>query len=676
MGNEAIARGALEAGVKVCAAYPGNPSSEIIGTLAGVAEELGLHVEWSINEKVAMEVAAAASLSGLRGLCAMKQNGLNVASDFLLNLNLTGCRGGLVVVVADDPAGISSSNEEDSRIFAKLGDLPLLEPANFQEAKEMTREAFNISERLGLPVMIRSVTRVSHARGNVTLDELPQFSPRPGFDLSRPCLAVPAVTNHKILHEKLKRAKEIFAESSFNFYRGPEKPDLMVITSGSGYMYSLEAVINLKVEKRVGILKLGTTWPLPEEFLLKHLRRSENFLFIEEVDPFLENNVKELFAQNCFDLGVKRFFGKASQTVADVGDLNPEIVTSAIQTLLSIQYIPRPEDYSRRAQEAVAGLVPPRAHSFCAGCPHRATYWAIKTALAMDGRDGFVLGDIGCYSLGMGPSGFFQMKTLHAMGSGTGLACGFGQLERFGLDQPVVAVCGDSTFYHAAMPALANAYYNGANFLLLLLDNSATAMTGFQPHPGTGSTATGGAAPVIDLKAICEVLGARVEVVDPFDIEEAVETILRLIRMEKGVNPVRNSRETLNHAEAAGPRGPLSEPEALPTGAEAPLGRSLSRRLARREHGEIISNGVKVLILKRECALVSGKRQKKLFRVEVDQERCLGEACGCNRLCTRIFKCPGLMSDQATGRARIDEAICNGCGVCAGICPASAIRKV
>jgi indolepyruvate ferredoxin oxidoreductase alpha subunit len=455
--------------------------------------------------------------------------------------------------------------------------------------------------------------------------------------------------NHKALHEKLKSARERFEGSPFNFYRGPEKPDLMVITSGSGYMYSLEAVINLKLEEKVGILKLGTTWPLPERYVLSHLKDAENFLFIEEVDPFLENNVKELFAQNCCDLGVKRFSGKASSAIADVGELNPEIVTSAIQKLLNVRYAPRPEDYIRRAHEAAAGLVPARALGFCAGCPHRATYWAMKTALAMDGREGFILGDIGCYSLGMGPSGFFQMKTLHAMGSGTGLACGFGQLERFGLEQPVVAVCGDSTFYHAAMPALANAYYNGANFLLLLLDNSATAMTGFQPHPGTGSTATGGPAPVIDMKAICEALGAHVEVVDPFDLEASVEAILRLIRMESGVRPFRNlstansePRERLN--DAAG-------------------------------HGDIISNGVKVLILKRECALVSGKRQKKLFQVEVDKERCLGEACGCNRLCTRIFKCPGLMWDQARGRAQIDEAICNGCGVCAEICPVSAIRK-
>jgi indolepyruvate ferredoxin oxidoreductase alpha subunit len=618
MGNEAIALGALEAGVKVCAAYPGNPSSEIIGTLAKVAEEMGLHVEWSVNEKVALEVAAAASFAGLRGLCAMKQNGLNVASDFLLNLNLSGSRGGLVLVVADDPAGVSSSNEEDSRIYAKLGDLPLFEPANFQEAKEMTKSAFEISEELGLPVLIRSVTRVSHARGNVCLDELPRSSPKPRFENSLRFHALPAISNHKLLHEKLNRAKEMAEESPFNIYRGPEKPELMVFTCGSGWMYSLEALINLNIQKRVGVLKLGTTWPLPDRFVLDHLKKADRILFIEEVDPFLENNVKEIYAQNCLALGLKAFFGKASKHVPDVGDLNPEVVTQAIQNLIQVAYEPRSADYSLRAHEAAAKLIPARALGFCAGCPHRATYWAAKIALALDGRGGFVLGDIGCYSLGMGPSGFGQMRTLHAMGSGIGLASGFGQLDRFGLDQPVIAVCGDSTFYHAAMPALANAYYNGANFLLLLLDNSATAMTGFQPHPGTGSTATGEKAPVIDLKAICEVFGAHVEVVDPFDVTATVETILKLLQEEKGV---------------------------------------------------------KALILKRECALVSAKHQKRLYEVEVDQKRCLGETCGCNRLCTRIFKCPGLIWDKSAGKAHIDEAICTGCGVCTEICPASAIQK-
>jgi indolepyruvate ferredoxin oxidoreductase alpha subunit len=618
MGNEAIARGALEAGVKVCAAYPGTPSSEIVGSLASVAERLGIHVEWSVNEKVALEVATAASFAGLRGLCAMKQNGLNVAADFLFNLNLTGSVGGLVLVVADDPGGVSSTNEEDSRVFARLGDLPLLEPATFQEAKDMTKWAFALSEDLGLPVLVRSVTRVSHARGNVRLDELPREERKPRFETSRPRVAFPALPHHRELHEKIARANPIFENSPYNFYRGPAKPELLVITCGSGWTYSLEAVTNLGVQERVGILKVGTTWPLPDALVFKHLKQVDTVLLVEEVDPFLENNVKALYAQNVFDLGLKRFLGKASGTIPDLGELDPEIVTAAIQTILQVPYEPRPARYAERAHEAASELVPARALGFCAGCPHRATYWAIKNALALDGRDGFVVGDIGCYSLGMGPSGFGQMKTLHAMGSGAGLASGFGQLQRFGLEQPVMTVCGDSTFYHAAMPALVNARYNQSNFLLLLLDNSATAMTGFQPHPGTGRTATGGDAPALDLKAICEVFGARVEVGDPFEVAGTTETILRLLQEQEGV---------------------------------------------------------KVLILKRECTLVRSRRQKKLYHVEVAEAQCLGESCGCNRLCTRVFKCPGLAWDRATGKARIDEAICTGCGVCAEICPVSAIRK-
>ncbi|MCP4668111.1 MAG: indolepyruvate ferredoxin oxidoreductase, partial [Deltaproteobacteria bacterium] len=415
MGNEAIARGALEAGVKVCTAYPGNPSSEIIGSLSAVADKLGLHVEWSVNEKVALEVAAAASFAGLRALCSMKQNGLNVASDFLLNLNLTGCEGGLVLVVADDPGALSSSNEEDSRAFAKLGDLPLLEPATFQETKEMTTWAFDLSEELGLPVLVRSVTRVSHARGNVLLHELPGAAKRPFFDTSRPRVVLPVLPHHRALRDKLKRAGQIFEDASFNFYRGPEKPELLLITCGSGWMYSLEAVVNLQVEDRVGILKLGSTWPLPKQFVLDHLKKSDTILFVEEVNPFLEDNVKELFAQNCLDLGLKHFVGKATGTLPDIDELNPDIVIAALQGLLQVQYKPRPPEYARQAGEAAQDLVPQRTLGFCAGCPHRATFWAVKNALALDGRDGFVVGDIGCYSLGIGPSGFGQMKTLHAM---------------------------------------------------------------------------------------------------------------------------------------------------------------------------------------------------------------------------------------------------------------------
>jgi len=618
MGNESIARGALEAGVKVCSAYPGNPSSEIIGSLSKVADKLDLHVEWSVNEKVALEVAAAASFAGLRGLTAMKQNGINVAADFLLNLNLTGCRGGLVVVVTDDPGALSSSNEEDSRAFAKLGDLPLLEPSTFQEAKDMTRWAFELSEDLELPVLVRSVTRVSHARGNVRLGSLPPAGRKPTFDISNPRISLPVLPNHQALHDKRNRATHFFEKSSFNFYRGPETIELLVITSGSGWMYTLEALANLDVQKRVGILKLSTTWPLPEKLLLKHLRQTDRILTIEEVDPFIEDNVMALFARHCLDLGTKQFFGKTTGTLADIGELNPDIVTTVIRDLLDVDYKPRPVEYTKLARKVFSDLVPERNIGFCAGCPHRATYWAIKNALALDGRNGFVLGDIGCYSLGMGPSGFKQMKTLHSMGSGTGLACGFGQLNRFGFEQPVLAVCGDSTFYHAVMPALTNAKYNGANFLLLILDNSATAMTGFQPHPGTGLSATEHETPVLDLVAICETLGAHVEVTDPFNLEKTTNVILRLLEKEKGV---------------------------------------------------------KVLILRRECALVRSKKQKKLYQMGIDSERCIGQSCGCNRLCTRIFKCPGLIWDPNSGKACIDEAICTGCGICADICPESAIQK-
>jgi indolepyruvate ferredoxin oxidoreductase alpha subunit len=616
MGNEAIARGALEAGVQVCAAYPGNPSSEIIASLAAVAGVRGIHVEWSVNEKVALEVVAGASFAGLRGLCAMKQNGMNVACDFLLNLNLTGCGGGLVVLVADDPGALSSTNEEDSRLYAKLAGLPLLEPATIQEIKEMTLWAFDLSEALGLPVLIRSATRISHARSNVLLGDLPKEKRLPYFDAPR--VTFPVVKNHQRLYDKQIQAAQYFEISSYNDYRGPDKPELLLLTCGSGWLYALEAVVSLDLSQRVGLAKLGTTWPLPTAWVLEQLTKAQRILFVEEVDPFLENNIKALFAQHNMDLGGKRFFGKADRTLPETGELNPDIVIRAIQNLLDITFQSRPPEYAVRAKEAVQQHVPGRDIGFCAGCPHRATYWAIKNALALDGRKGILLGDIGCYSLGMGASGFFQMKTLHAMGSGAGLACGLGQLKRFGLDQPVLTVCGDSTFFHAVMPALANARYNGADFLLLLLDNSGTAMTGFQPHPGTGKKASGDPAPVLDLKTICRALGAEVEEADPFQLTSTTEAILRLLQ------------------EGKGPR---------------------------------------VLILRRECALIRGKQQKKLFQVTIDRERCLGDQCGCNRLCTRVYKCPGLIWDPMTGKAQIDEAICTGCGVCAEICPASAIGK-
>ncbi len=259
MGNEAIARGASEAGVGIAAGYPGTPSSEIVAALAAVADKFNIYVEWSVNEKVALEVAAGASLAGIRALCTMKQNGLNVASDFLANLCLSGVEKGLLLVVCDDPGGVSSTNEQDSRHLAKILDIPLLEPATFQEAKDMTQWGFELSERIGTVCMLRSVTRISHARGNVIPGPLPGKKRAARFDTSKQYATISVSARfHRALHKKLNSLEKVFDDSPFNEYRGPEKPDLLIVTSGAGWLYSLEARGIIPASDRVGVLKIAT----------------------------------------------------------------------------------------------------------------------------------------------------------------------------------------------------------------------------------------------------------------------------------------------------------------------------------------------------------------------------------------------------------------------------------
>ncbi len=620
MGNEAIARGALEAGIGVAAAYPGNPSSEIIETLAKAAKERNLYVEWSINEKVAMEVAAAASFSNVRGLCAMKQNGLNVALDFLSNLNLSGAKSGLVLAVCDDPGAISSTNEQDSRPVAKTLDLPLLEPSTAQEAKDMAKWAFTLSEEIANICILRSVTRISHARGKVTLGELPAVEKKAHFDVTRKPYATVgegAAKFHQALLQKLDRIREIYETSPFNDYAGPEKPELLIITCGSGWFYSVEAVRILSAEKSVGILKLGTTWPLPEKLVRRHMLQTKKILVVEEVNPFLEGNLKELAA----DMEPVRpwiFHGKASGHIPPFGELTPDIVIKAVAKILGLTYAARDPAYQQRSQEIVNRTVPPRGPQFCAGCPHRTTFWAIKNALLLDGREGVLTGDIGCYGMAIMSTGFFQVKTMHAMGSGAGIASGLGKLNAFGFNQPVLTVCGDSTFFHAAIPALINGIHSQSNFILIVLDNSGTAMTGFQPHPGIEMNAMGDPAPVLDIEKLCEGLGLNVVVTDAYDIKGTTEKLLELLRDD-------------------------GKP--------------------------------KVLISRRACALIRAKREKPLYKVQVAEDRCIGEGCGCDRYCTRVFRCPGLIWDREGRRAKIDEAICSGCGVCVDVCPQSAIIR-
>ncbi|MBM3156005.1 MAG: indolepyruvate ferredoxin oxidoreductase subunit alpha, partial [Chloroflexi bacterium] len=419
---------------------------------------------------------------------------------------------------------------------------------------------------------------------------------------------------HSMLHEKLKLAQAQFEASEFNFYVGPKNAKFVIVTSGSGWFYSREAVATLKLEKQVGIIKLGTTWPLPEKFLVGHLKGVKEILVVEEVDPFLEQNLKAFLTEQVKTLGAIEVYGAKSGHRSSFGDMNQDKVARALAAIKGLEYKPRDEAYAEKAKEMALPSLPPRMPTFCPGCPHRASLWAVKAVLKLDGRGGFVTGDIGCYSLGAGPAGYFQLKTINCMGGSIGLATGFGKLGQFGFAQPVIAVCGDSTFFHAAIPGLINARFNNSDVLMVVLDNGGTAMTGFQPHPSSGCDALGRPAPVVEIEGICKAVGVPVKVRDPFEINEAIQELYDMLQ----------------------------------------------------------ECGPKVMVFRRRCHLVETKEKGKK-KVYVDTAKCIGDDCGCARFCSRVFNCPGIIWDQKAKRAHIDEVVCTGCGVCAILCPRGAI---
>ncbi|MEW6274540.1 MAG: thiamine pyrophosphate-dependent enzyme [Bacillota bacterium] len=618
-GNEAVARGALEAGVGFASSYPGSPTAEVLSILGRLAAEFNLYAEWSINEIVALEGAAAASFAGVRALCVMKPDGLNVAIDFLTTLAMSGTKSGLVIFVGDDPNAHSSIKEEDSRYLAKLAHVPVLEPATVAEAKEMVKVAFELSETLRYPVIVRGVTRICHASGNVVLGALPPREKAPCIPPEERFLtnpgAVPAY--HQKQEEKLRRAAEL--ELPFNRYEGPAGAEILVIGCGPAFLYAREAVASLGLTDRVGLLKLGLTWPLPEKLVLNRLRSAKKVIFAEETDPILEESVTSLAARHWSAVGEISFFGKNSAHVAGpfgpgAGELNVDIMVKALTAVAGLP-VPEPAVSPPQDPPFAPGVpVIDRELAFCAGCPHRASFWAVRAALELDGRNGFVTGDIGCYTLGLGRTGYYLLRTAHCMGASVGVAAGLSKLARLGFGQPVVAVIGDSTFFHAAVPALIDARYNQARFLCVVLDNGTTAMTGHQPHPGMGINAMGEKAPAVAIEEVVAGLGIPCTIQDPYDIRTTVRVVFDLLQQ----------------------------------------------------------NQLHVLVLRRECALTAARQTKKP-RVYVDQERCLGDACGCVRFCSRVFSCPANIWDAAAGKARIDEAVCTGCGVCAANCPQQAI---
>jgi indolepyruvate ferredoxin oxidoreductase alpha subunit len=470
LGNEAIARGALEASVAFAATYPGTPSSEISLNLFQVAQETDLYFEYSTNEKVALEVAAAAANSGLRSMCMMKHVGLNVAADALMTLAYVGTRAGLVVISADDPYMFSSQNEQDNRYYGKLSGLPLLEPSSVEEAKDMVPYAFELSETLHEPVILRTTTRINHSTAVVTLG--PLGSPQTEGHFAKDpfsYVTVPAVSRrlHAQLLDNLARAQTLAEESPYNFEEG--QGTWGVICNGVSYTYVADAVQDLAIQDRVRVLRIGFSHPLPADRIGAFLAGCEKVLVVEEGEPYMEEGVKALAQERGLLLPIK---GKGPELFSRLYEFDPAMVRQKMADYFGIACSPSPVPDLSDVPE-----IPQRPPILCAGCSHRATFYAVKKAT--EGLDVIHPSDIGCYTLGFLPPlnmGDFVI----CMGASTGSAGGFAQAT----SQKVVSFIGDSTFFHSGIPGLINAVFNQHDLTLIILDNRTTAMTGHQPNPG------------------------------------------------------------------------------------------------------------------------------------------------------------------------------------------------
>lgn len=500
LGNEAIARGAIEAGVQVFAAYPGTPSSEASGALIATATKLGHYAEWSTNEKVAFETAFAASISGIRSMTACKHVGVNVLADALFSAAYMGTTGGFVVLVADDPHCFSSQNEQDSRWLGVTAQVPILEPANPQEAKEFTKLAFDISEKFEQLIILRSTTRISHARADIQFNEFSSNFKEGKLvkGLRYKCLPAVARANHPKLVAKLEEIKEWIPESGLSVVEGPTNNDYGVITSGISYAYLKDALELL--DKDIPILKLGMIAPLDEKTILEFAKDKKNIIFMEEVDAYLEDRICALLLQNNI---TPKIHGKCSGITKRYHELNSRLVAEALQGIIGGELLPVTE--IEEISEETKDFIPFRPPIFCPGCQHRAAFWELSKVVRKN--NGIFASDIGCYSLDP-----WVTDTILCMGGGISMANGFARVIT---DKPIFAFIGDSTFFHTGMPALANAVYQEANINILVLDNRMTAMTGFQPNPTE----------IIDIADVAKSLGVEYVVeFDPYDFEKGKKT--------------------------------------------------------------------------------------------------------------------------------------------------------
>ncbi|MCR4434434.1 MAG: indolepyruvate ferredoxin oxidoreductase subunit alpha [Clostridiales bacterium] len=517
LGNEAVARGAYEAGASVAAAYPGTPSTEITENMAKYDD---IYSEWSPNEKVALEVAVGASIAGARAICSMKQVGLNVAADPLFTASYTGVNGGLVIMVADDPGMHSSQNEQDSRFYARASKVPMLEPSDSQECKDFVKEAFKLSEEYDCPVLVRLTTRIAHSQSIVEMGEreaydLKEYSKDPNKYVMMPAMAK---KRHVEVEKRMGALKEYSSSTPLNRIEWGSK-EVGVITSGIAYQYAREALGN------VSYLKLGMVYPLPEKLIANFAKEVKRLYVIEELEPFIEDYVRKM--------GIK-VVGKEQLPV--IGELSAEIIR---ERLLN-QFL----ETSIILNESV----PARPPVMCPGCPHRGTFYVLKK-LKLN-----VSGDIGCYTLGaLAP--IEAMDTCVCMGASIGMTHGMEKARGASFSRKTVAVLGDSTFIHSGITGLIDIVYNKGNSTVIILDNSITGMTGHQHNPATGYTIKGEPTKQVDLVKLANAVGVeRVRVVDPFNLKELEEAVSEEINAaEPSVIIARRPCALLKHVKYEGP---------------------------------------------------------------------------------------------------------------------------
>ena len=518
MGNAAIALGAVASGVNVVAGYPGTPSTEVLETIAKHRPD-DVYVEWSVNEKAAMELAAGASYSGARTLVTMKQVGLNVASDPLMSLEYIGVKGGMVILVADDPGPISSQTEQDTRHFAAFSKLPCFDPSSAQEAYEMIQEAYEYSEKYNTPVFLRPTTRVCHGYASVSVKDPEEYTvhtPEGFVKDSKRWVIFPRLSyqNHQKIEARNVELADIFSSYEKNkiypacdTFADSRKG---IVSGGISFTYAMETLIETGMVRH---LKISTPHPFPEKLAAQFLDGLDEVLCLEELDPVIERELTYICGK--YHLPVK-ILGKLTHNTANAGENTRDSVDTYIRTFLDLPVKEQPKLTD-------VPPLPVRPPVLCAGCPHRASFYAVKKA--MQGRKTIFCGDIGCYTLGNARP-LDMVDTCLCMGAGLNIAQGVEKIEP---DTACFAFVGDSTFFASAITGVVNAVYNQANMTLVVLDNSTTAMTGHQPHPGTGRTVMGEIVQKINIEQVLRGIGVQdIETVNPLDHEAAVSCVKEL----------------------------------------------------------------------------------------------------------------------------------------------------